>query len=192
MSRSLTRALLCGALIFAFIAGSVAVMSSPARADAESEATPCDQVWAEVSRLVVQEARRGVTPGWLEKLNLLIPDLLECTDEAASDAAAEAAAESQPHWRVRRWEPLVSSYFSAADVERVLCLMDHESRGDPKALNPSSGASGLMQVMPFWADHFGYSREEMFNPAINLEMAAWILERHGWNSWSPYGRGLCR
>lgn len=192
MSRSFTRALLCGALIFFFFAGSMTFISSPAKADAESDPTPCDQIWADVSRLVAQEARRGVTPGWLEKLNLLIPDLLECADEAAAEAAEAASVEAQHHWRVGRWEPLVSSYFAQSDVARVLCLMEHESRGDPKALNPSSGASGLMQVMPFWADHFGYSRQEMFNPAINLEMAAWILDRHGWHSWSPYGRGLCR
>jgi soluble lytic murein transglycosylase-like protein len=49
-----------------------------------------------------------------------------------------------------------------------------------------------MQVMPFWAGHFGYGTDALFDPQVNLEIAAWIRDQRGWNAWSPYVRGSCR
>jgi hypothetical protein len=90
---------------------------------------------------------------------------------------------------VERWRELVSAYFPAGDVDRALCLMDHESGGDPDALNPTSSAAGLFQVMPFWWDHYGGDR---FNPETNVRVAALIKADQGWTAWSPYNRGECR
>ena len=70
--------------------------------------------------------------------------------------------------------------------------MELESAGDPSARNPTSGASGLMQVMPFWAAHFGHDTNDFFDPWINLEVAAQIRDQQGWGAWSPYVRGSCR
>jgi soluble lytic murein transglycosylase-like protein len=67
--------------------------------------------------------------------------------------------------------------------------MDHESGGDPDALNPTSSAAGLFQVMPFWWDHYGGDR---FNPETNVRVAALIKADQGWTAWSPYNRGECR
>ena len=54
--------------------------------------------------------------------------------------------------RVRRWEPAVSAELSAQNVplpsQLILQLMQVESSGQPGLINPKSGASGLMQVMP--------------------------------------------
>jgi soluble lytic murein transglycosylase-like protein len=93
---------------------------------------------------------------------------------------------------VGRWAGLVAAHFAAEDRDRVLCLMGHESGGNPAAINPSSGASGLMQVMPFWADHYGYARSDLFDPAVNLRIARLIRDSQGWTAWAPYNRGLCR
>ncbi len=90
------------------------------------------------------------------------------------------------------WRPMVALYFEPQDVERAMCLMGKESGGDPEARNPSSGAAGLMQVMPFWADKFGYSYDELFDPGINLWAARQIRDEQGWRAWSPYLRGSCR
>jgi soluble lytic murein transglycosylase-like protein len=91
-----------------------------------------------------------------------------------------------------RWSGLVAAHFAPEDRDRVLCLMGHESGGNPTAVNPSSGASGLMQVMPFWADHYGYARSALFDPAVNLRVARLIRDSQGWTAWAPYNRGLCR
>lgn len=89
------------------------------------------------------------------------------------------------------WRPLVETYFAAGDVDRALCLIHYESRGDPDATS-SAGARGLLQVMPFWADHFGIAVDDLYDPAINLESAAKIRTIQGWSAWVPYNKGLCR
>lgn len=53
---------------------------------------------------------------------------------------------------VLRWAPVVDAELSRAQVplprDLVLAVMDVESRGKAGLVNPKSGASGLMQVMP--------------------------------------------
>lgn len=93
---------------------------------------------------------------------------------------------------VEQWRPLVAGHFNPGDVDRVLCLMGKESGGNPDARNTSSGASGLMQIMPFWAGEYGVSRADLFTPEINLYIARKIRDSQGWGAWSPYNRGECR
>ena len=95
-------------------------------------------------------------------------------------------------YNVEQWRPLVEQHFNSGDVWRVLCLMAHESQGDPNAFNPSFGASGLMQVLASWADNFGYVPSDLFNPSVNLAIARILRDDGGWRHWSPYNRGLCR
>ncbi len=85
---------------------------------------------------------------------------------------------------VERWRELVAAYFPADQVDRALQVMACESGGDPSAVNPSSGASGLMQVMPFWADALALPHDALFDPATNLDVAAWIWGQGGWSHWS--------
>jgi len=53
---------------------------------------------------------------------------------------------------VTRWEPIVATELSARSIplpkELVLAVIWVESRGKPGLVNPKSGASGLMQIMP--------------------------------------------
>lgn len=95
---------------------------------------------------------------------------------------------------VEQWRGLVSAYFPPEDVERVLCLMQIESGGDPTARNPSSSATGLMQVMySLWGPPFGLtSRAQLEDPDTNLRIAAYIRKVQGWTAWSPYNKGSCR
>ena len=93
---------------------------------------------------------------------------------------------------VEVWRPLVAVYFTGRDIDRVLCLMQQESGGNPNARNPRSGAAGLMQVLPSWAEVFGYDVADLFDPSVNLWISVQLADRHGWSSWSPYQRGACR
>ncbi len=146
----------------------------------EAEPRGCEQTWAEMGELLSHEDRRGVDAAWLDEFNALILELGLCS----GDHSAHNHLSS-------RWAPLVGIYFRPDDVERVLCLMDLESGGDPSAVNATSGASGLMQVMPSWAPVFGHTVAELQDPIVNLEIAAAILDSYGWDSWSPYRRGSC-
>lgn len=88
---------------------------------------------------------------------------------------------------VEQWRGLVAAHFRAADVDRALCLMGHESGGNPSARNPS-GAGGLFQVMPFWFEKYGGAWDD---PENNTRVARLVLDEQGWGAWSPYNRGLC-
>ena len=94
---------------------------------------------------------------------------------------------------VEQWRGLVTEYFGdVGGVEVALCLMSHESGGNQNATNPSSGASGLMQVLPSWADVFGVTRDALYDPATNLSISRALYDDGGWGHWSPWNRGECR
>ncbi len=67
----------------------------------------------------------------------------------------------------------------------VSWVMARESGCNPSAYNPS-GASGLMQIMPMWADDCGGSPSDLFNPWFNLHCAVHIKNVQGWGAWSTY------
>lgn len=68
-------------------------------------------------------------------------------------------------------------------------VADCESGLNPRAHNPS-GASGVFQVMPEWADEYRAVTglpyyDERFNPDANALFAAWLVnETGGWSHWS--------
>jgi hypothetical protein len=90
---------------------------------------------------------------------------------------------------VEQWRPLVLAYFGSERVNTALCIMKHESGGNPNAQNPHSSAAGLFQIMGFWWDKYGGNR---YDPETNVALARKIYDQQGWNAWNPYKRGLCR
>lgn len=130
----------------------------------------------------------------MEREWVRVEEIEETVEETVDNPEpVELAADTQSYSEgVEQWRPLVAGHFNPADVDRVLCLMGFESGGDPNARNGSSGASGLLQVMPFWADEYGVSKADLFTPEINLFIARKIRDVQGWGAWSPYKRGECR
>lgn len=105
----------------------------------------------------------------------------------------EAVAVTQSADPVERWRPLVAMHFPAEEVDRALCIIDHESNGDPGADNPRSTARGLFQILgSLWAPHYGVTRADLYDPVINTRLARDIWDNYGWGAWSPYKRGACR
>jgi hypothetical protein len=145
----------------------------------------CEHVWDRLAHWSEQEAEKGLTTARLDALQDLIPLFSECSEAGLVEHEGMGSDAG-------RWRGLVEVYFDADDVDRVICLMEKESGGNPNARNTSSGAAGLMQVMPPWADVFGYARDDLFDPTVNLWVASRILETQGWNAWTPYQRGSCR
>ena len=83
---------------------------------------------------------------------------------------------------VEQWRGLVSEHFPAHRVEEALKIMQCESRGDPDAYNPYSGASGLFQFIPStWATaapRAGFPDASPFEPVANTASAAWLAHRY--------------
>lgn len=123
-------------------------------------------------------------------LCLFVPGICDLPE---LDDYLEAVAVYETAGVIERWRPLVSLYFPADQVDRALCIIGHESNGDPRADNPRSSARGLFQVLgSLWAPHYGIARADLYDPVINTRIALDIWENYGWGAWSPYQRGACR
>lgn len=95
---------------------------------------------------------------------------------------------------VEQWRPLVGQFFPANRVEEALRIIDCESNGNPSAVNPYSGASGLFQFLPStWATtapSAGYGGASALEPEANVAAAAWLANRYQelgypyWHAWS--------
>lgn len=85
---------------------------------------------------------------------------------------------------------------SVADhVHTMAAIGLKESSGDPGAVNPSSGARGLWQIMPsVWEKDAGFMREFGPNPnytdaKTNARMARYVFQHQGYTAWSTYNDG---
>lgn len=89
---------------------------------------------------------------------------------------------------VEQWRQLIAAFFPASEVDRALCVVWFESRGVPDAVNPTSTATGLFQILAFWEAEYGLDR---FDPVENVELARIVWGIQGWGAWSVFNRGLC-
>ncbi len=126
---------------------------------------------------------------FLLTLCLMVPGVCETAGLDHLDALA-VQEDAGP---VERWRPLVEAQFPAEEVETAMCIIRHESNGEPEADNPRSSARGLFQVLgSLWAPYYGMSQAELYDPATNTRIARKIWDKQGWRAWSPYQRGACR
>lgn len=126
----------------------------------------------------------------LLSLCLVLPGVCDVPE---LDDYLETVARFETAGPVERWRPLVELHFPPDEVDTALCIIQHESRGDPDADNPRSTARGLFQILgSLWAPHYGVARTELYDPALNARLASDIWEKYGWWAWSPYQRGSCR
>lgn len=115
---------------------------------------------------------------------------------SAQKAYEEAQRKIRIGSGVQRWRPLVQKYFAADLVEQALAVMQCESGGNPDAVNPYSGASGLFQFLKgTWAiasSRAGFGGYSRFDPEANIAAAAWLVDysirtHHpsgAWGHWS--------
>mgnify|MGYP003111289201 CR=1 FL=1 len=93
-----------------------------------------------------------------------------------------------------RWTPIVEEALEIYGLEdqtpRFMRILHCESRGDPNAVNSSSGASGLFQHIPQWwdwrAEEAGFPGYSVFHPIANIYASAWLLALPnigGWQHW---------
>ena len=91
------------------------------------------------------------------------------------------------------WRPLLEQHFSADLVPDALVIIQCESVGNPSAVNPYSGASGLFQFMPgTWAVasvEAGVGSQSVFDGEANIIAASWLAEYYrsrGFDPWRPW------
>lgn len=80
---------------------------------------------------------------------------------------------------VERWRPLVAQYFPAGRVDAALTVMTCESKGNPNARNPYTGASGLFQHLPrYWPERaraVGFAGASPYHAEANIAAAAYLV-----------------
>jgi len=70
-------------------------------------------------------------------------------------------------------------------VTHAVCIVRHESQGNPGAVNAQSGASGLSQIEVQW--HPEFRGMELLDPVVGVS-AFWRLTRHGRDFYTSYDR----
>ena len=73
--------------------------------------------------------------------------------------------------------------------DHFLAVIERESRCDPTAVNTSSGALGLTQIMPFWLRDLcpagiACTPADLLDPQTNLDAAAYVYSVQGPQAWS--------
>jgi len=107
------------------------------------------------------------------------------------------------HQNTARWAPLVLTELQKQGlplpVELILAVIDVESRGVTGLVNPKSGASGLMQVMPIALKHYNSTHAVKFtmadlqsktNPVAQIRVGTWILGQFWRNAHDYLSRRL--
>jgi soluble lytic murein transglycosylase-like protein len=93
------------------------------------------------------------------------------------------------------WEEIGSKWGVSPNI--LYAIAKTESSFNPRAINRSNSNGsedvGLMQINSFWYRTLakkGYSREDLFDPCVSLDVAGWIMHdnmgRHG-NTWKAVG-----
>lgn len=73
----------------------------------------------------------------------------------------------------------VVRYSRASNIpwQLVVAVIKVESAGSPRAVS-SSGAKGLMQVMPFWSKELGAGHRSILEPQTNVWLGIFILKHY--------------
>ena len=118
--------------------------------------------------------------------------------EAVTELEEAIARRNARGANVENWRSLVEEHFAPELIEQALDVMYCESRGNPLAVNPESGATGLFQFMEgTWrwvAPRAGYPQADRTDPVANIVSAAYLVDysirtNHRWGAW---GRWSCR
>lgn len=94
------------------------------------------------------------------------------------------------------WRSLLEAHFAQDLVLDALVIIQCESIGDPGAVNPYSGASGLFQFMPgTWAVasvEAGVGDRSVFDGEANIIAASWLAEYYRSRGLDPWRPWVCR
>lgn len=126
-------------------------------------------------------------------LTLLLATTASGCHLAWIDNPIPGLAGTEADGRCTQYEHLLEA--NGFPVEQFSRIMYRESRCNPGAINRSSGARGLLQVMPQWVTRWGGCSDLMrdagacypdalLDPGWNLHVAAHIYDIQGSRAWS--------
>lgn len=173
-------------------------------ADAIREAEAADREYraalgaVEVARAKEAERERQENRSTGDSTTTTSPPSSPTTTAPSPSTTSDGAGGGGGPWdhppQVEQWRSLVQQFFPSNRVEEALAIIDCESNGDPDAVNPYSGASGLFQFLPStWAStspSAGYAGYSPFDPEANIATAAWLANRYQelgysyWHAWN--------
>ena len=145
----------------------------------------------------------GLVPGlskkeaWyleVEQTGGLTPELVEVYRTEINPPAPPIVLPAQPRPRrippaqyppgVEQWRTLVSGYPWPVDI--MLDVMRCESGGLHTAASHTDD-HGLLQIhYPIWGPHFGVTRQQLYDPALNIDLAYRIYQAQGLTAWVCY------
>lgn len=88
---------------------------------------------------------------------------------------------------VEQWRELVSKYFPANEVNKILQVMQGESGGNPNAEGHNRNGSfdrGLMQVNSIHSAKVDGDLDSLFDPETNIRIASQIWNDSGYGAWT--------
>ncbi|KAM9994082.1 hypothetical protein ACTFIZ_012060 [Dictyostelium cf. discoideum] len=92
-------------------------------------------------------------------------------------------------------QSLAENYFKGPTLTTMLCISYYESSYNTQAINPTSKAAGLFQILP---EHCGElcktckTPSDLLDPTINTECAKSVLNSQGFKAWTTYASGDCK
>jgi hypothetical protein len=108
----------------------------------------------------------------------------EAAEQAAARAASARAAQAAPTSTAPSTATTSQPTPSGSNGTIWACIISHESRGDPTAVNASSGAGGLFQFEPAtWLANGGTGLPEDASVATQWAIATATQARDGWSPW---------
>ena len=169
--------------LFAFGISSFTATAAPSMQQvAKHQANPPDPVTTDVSQIQRYHAQLMVAAAHAQ----LVADLNAAYQAFQAAYAQQAAQQHQYVAPVRQ----SSSYSAPSGGNAAIwaCIVQHESGGDPTAMN-ASGAAGLYQFMPgTWQSASGMGGSAADYSAAQQTQAAYSYEAaNGWSAW--YGDG---
>jgi len=118
---------------------------------------------------------------WLDMSERHPCRLVECEIQVASRYVTAAPPPPNIYGPgVEQWRSMVAHFWPAEHVDRMLRIAECESHGVPTAVNPSSGAAGIFQVMPFWQKTWP---GDYTDPWTNAAVAYQIWLSQGYGAW---------
>ena len=153
------------------------------------EVTPPAQ--APEVELVVQSAPPAAPATTTTTVAPQPPTTTTTTAPAVVEPPPTTTTTQPPGGRLTEAEALgiISLFFAAEDVDLAMQVSYCESRWDPGATNPSSGAAGLFQHIPrFWAERStaaGWAGADIYDAHANVAVSAWLVyQGGGWSHWA--------
>lgn len=172
-------------------------------ADAYRQARSADVAYREALTAIDRARAAEETPPAAEEPEIAAPTTTTVPDESPGSSTTTtttvpppAQPPAPPGPAVERWRPVVQANFAPDLVEDALRIIGCESKGDPAAVNPYSGASGLFQFLPStWAVasvKAGVGDRSVFDGEANTIAASWLAEYYRSNGSSPWAPWACR